>query len=473
MLPGRVIGGWVILALLVDSFTFHPSVGLMAQKSYLHNEHIMGRSVKGIHFGPWSEFSCSRMKVGESSEFHADVGKQINETRADDVYDSISPSDLDETQILLACRAYLSKKHKLTWRNKKVRREAAPLFNQGYFWNDPSELLYLKFDDNCSDSEEILNYAYNAHSTIRGGNSIEYSTNPFSTNPINPSDEHLCRSKSRAHLWSNQTWKEEWYEKRWKGRKLTDEERKRRKAKRRIENMPSKITSALSTPELALSEEEVVTATLNYIRTRQKMSDAKKQLKRKKLAQREEIRQWKAALKKRAEGLALQMKATNSTRSDITSRSIPLTFEPTAEAMVGLMSKRSMKAKRAYKKRLSNKPREYTKNEMELRHEYSRVEVGNDKAIQAILRINDALNDAQLPSVADVKAILLPGRLRQRRSILVRILAECFDLKGKCVPSIQNGKTQLNFAQQCTISDLGEFVLSKMNGSNMNGPSMN
>ena len=59
--------------------------------------------------------------------------------------------------------------------------------------------------------------------------------------------------------------------------------------------------------------------------------------------------------------------------------------------------------------------------------------------------------------------MLKPGRLGRRRDVLRRILNDCFDLRGKCVPSSDVDKEgDLLFVTKCTIDELGSFVLSKM-----------
>eukprot|EP00804_Cyclotella_cryptica_P025057 CCRYP_016526-RA/>CCRYP_016526-RA protein AED:0.33 eAED:0.33 QI:0/-1/0/1/-1/1/1/0/298 len=293
------------------------------------------------------------------------------------------------------------------------------------------------------------------------------STNPFSTNPLYPSEEHRRRSNARANLWSNQTWKELWYEKRWKGRKVTEEVRKQKLTKRRIENLPLDL---LESPKfLALSEEEVAAAIISYVRAKKRMSEAKKKLKKKRLTEREQFLQWKNALKREAEGIALQMKVSNSTRRDVGQKSIPLSFEPSPDVMKSLKDKRSQKSKRAYEKRSQKSMFNATcppGHEMtKFRHTFSRDENGSDESIQAILRINNALDSNQIPSIADVETILKPGRLGRRKAILLRILSECYGLKGKCIPGLRNGRVVLSFATTCTIKDLGTFVLSKLKDS--------
>ena len=58
---------------------------------------------------------------------------------ADDTHDTHAEFDdvgLDEVQLLLACRAYLVRKHKVEWKEKKRRSEdaASPSNQLGYFW---------------------------------------------------------------------------------------------------------------------------------------------------------------------------------------------------------------------------------------------------------------------------------------------------------------------------------------------------
>jgi hypothetical protein len=105
-------------------------------------------------------------------------------------------------------------------------------------------------------------------------------------------------------------------------------------------------------------------------------------------------------------------------------------------------------------------------NEMtKFRHTFSRDESGSDKSIQAILRINNALDSNKIPSIVDVETILGPGRLGRRKAILLRILSDCFGLRGKCIPGLRKGSVVLYFATTCTIKDLGSFVLSKLKRS--------
>ncbi|KAL3784401.1 hypothetical protein HJC23_001285 [Cyclotella cryptica] len=412
---------WVLIAVFIETLSFRSSIGVLRRNSNMYHE-----LAKRLMSMDRSNSRSTRKSITQ---------RERNEalSRPNDV----STSNLDEAQVLLACRAYLIRKHKVEWEGKKVRAEAAasPLFNEGYFWCDPSDLLYLRKNpdpfnliDNETESKIVM------------------STNPFSTNPLYPSEEHRRRSNARANLWSNQTWKELWYEKRWKGRKVTEEVRKQKLTKRRIENLPLDL---LESPKfLALSEEEVAAAIISYVRAKKRMSEAKKKLKKKRLTEREQFLQWKNALKREAEGIALQMKVSNSTRRDVGQKSIPLSFEPSPDVMKSLKDKRSQKSKRAYEKRSQKSMFNATcppGHEMtKFRHTFSRDENGSDESIQAILRINNALDSNQIPSIADVETILKPGRLGRRKAILLRILSECYGLKGKCIPGLRNGRVLIS-----------------------------
>lgn len=457
------------MVLAKTAYAFHSSVGL-----YLHNDHhkrleVARHAISSDRLQSWASSGSSGLPIGQVEIDGIDAHTQTNSTSADE----ISISDLDEAQILLACRAYLSKKNKLKWKGKKVRRKEEAIFSTGYFWGDPDELVYLNdspdpfnlHDSEADDKEEAFNIAYDLiDPTPLEEREIEYSTNPFSTSPLYPSEEHIKRSRSREHLWNNHTWKESWYEKRWEGKKVTDDHIRRKKVKRRIENLPSNI---MNTPEFAsLSEEEVLNATLSYQSYTEKMAEAKKQLKRDRLAQREEFRKSLAALRKEGEEMALLMKSTNATRSDAIERSTPLSFDPSPAVMIDLKAKRSNKARRAYQNRVDTKirkqPSASTEDEVTFGQVYSTLEVESGKSIQAILRINDTLDCDGLPSIADVQAILNPSRLRGRKAVLLRILDDCFDLRGKCIPKQEGGNTELQFATTCSIQSLGDFVLMKL-----------
>jgi hypothetical protein len=505
MLVSRAMGCCIALAGLLEAFAFCGSPELIMRSKHVRHD-FAARAISSDRLQSWSP-SGGRLQI-EHTDTHVDAQNRVNVTLAavDDA-DDVDSSNLDETQLLLACRAYLSKKNKLKWQGKKIRREAARSI-EGHFWSDPDELVYLRdrpdpynLLDNSTDVDEAFNSAYIDSSPL-DEETVEYSMNPFSTNPLYPSDEHIKRSRSRAHLWSNETWKRAWYEKRWEGKKVTEVQRTRKNAKRRIDSMPLSIIDA---PEFSsMSEEEILNATLMYVRAREKMAESKRQLHRERMAQREDFRQRRAALRREGEEMARIMKTTNSSRSDIIESSIVpfpnfngtpslaelrrqgeqmaflmkttnssrleldcLSFEPSSDVMVELKAKRSVKAKLAYRTRIAKKSKKSTtlnteEDKTKFRQSYSSVQIASDSSIQAIIRINDALDCGEVPSKSDVRAIMKPKRFGRRKDILLRILRECLGLQGKCIPKQMNGKNKLEFPTKCSIQDLGDFIVSKL-----------
>jgi hypothetical protein len=474
---------WLLRALLVESFSSSFTIQTIHSRNNHRRRQLLDRRA--------------------TNQKHTTIGDTNNKTLSE--ISDVDISKIDEGQVLLACRSYLRRKHKLIWEEKKRREEAAasPLFNEGYFWYDPNELIYLRENpdpynliDNETFSEYAFNYTYNEGVLLDGDsiplaeNRVETSTNPFSTNPLYPSDEHVRRSNSRDHLWRNETWRELWYEKRWKGRIITDAKKKQRNKDKLLGDIPSNI---LDSPTFgSLSEEEVAEAIVSYLQSNQRKSEARKLNKRKKMRRREEFREWRTQIQQNAEAVASDDALSEFTMKDVIRKaaapllsSDPLSFEPSVDKMKKLRSQRGERAKQAFQMRLENSKANVnvtSKKKLKFRRSYSEgynteyrlsaddEDAANDEVspVQALLRIDEALDDKKLPSNVDVETILKPGRLGRRRDILRRILNECFDLRGKCVPQrseleAMNGtEDELLFVTKCTISELGLFVLAKL-----------
>ena len=67
---------------------------------------------------------------------------------------------------------------------------------------------------------------------------------------------------------------------------------------------------------------------------------------------------------------------------------------------------------------------------------------------------------SKTPSVEDIELIMKPAKLVKRKELLLRILRECYSLRGRCVPTGRGASFEkLVFATQCTLPDLGNFVI--------------
>lgn len=403
-------------------------------------------------------------------------------------------SNLGEAEVLLACRAYLRRKHKIEWTAKKKRAEAAasPLNNEGYFYHDPNELMYLREDP------DPYNLNYNETDVVFGSNGrrerkagpefvrqifedrdflnpepfipedrpVAFSTNPFSAAPLYPSEEHVRRSTAKESLWNNQTWKELWYKRRWEGKVLTEEKKKRKRRDKLLDSIPSDVLDSKTFDQM--SQNEVMEAIITYMNANERRLESRKRKKLERRKHREETREWKRSVKEQA--LSAKKSRAQAFRKEAQSRSNPLSFTPSVEIMQQLRAERSEKSKRAFQTRLMNSNSSHTSSSNEMtklrRHYKEGFDDDSDdiSPVQAILRIDMALDHKELPSSSDIEIMLKPGRLGRRRHVLKRILNDCFDLRGKCVPPSDDisNEDSLLFVTKCTIDQLGSFVLAKM-----------
>jgi hypothetical protein len=423
----------------------------------------------------------------------------------------IDVSKISEAQVLLACRSWLLRKHKLDWKEKKRRAEAAssPLNNEGYFWPDPNDLLYLREDPDPYDLNynetygEYYGYKRNGVRFLQSTGDTTYSgksyyeeepvveervstsKNPFSANPAYPSKEYERRSNARLQLFNNQTWKDEWYNRRWRGKVATPMQKTTEHEERLLRDIPNDILESLSFD--SMTEAEVSEAIMAHLNANYRKSESRRGNKDKRQVEREAFRVWREQVKQEAlnaTGNATKSVLLASTKEDV------LSFSPSIDAMKQLKKRRSDKSKRAFQTRISKTqsvpsttvkitklPRGSSSKDDEVRHDSNdrytvRLDNPNEveevtSPMQAILHIDMALDHNLWPSQKHVEMIMKPGRLGRRRETLRRILSECFDLRGKCVPnpnaSGDGGEEPLMFVTQCGIDDLGAFVLAKLN----------
>lgn len=427
----------------------------------------------------------------------AEVGEQNLTTTQDLSPNSHNISNMDETEVLLACRAYLRRKHKIEWTAKKQREEAAasPLNNEGFFWYDPNELMYLREDPdpyNLNYDETDIVFGSNGRRERKAGpefvrqifededflntepfiqedGPVAFSTNPFSTAPLHPSEEHVRRSTAKESLWKNETWKEMWYKQRWGGKVLTEEKKRRKRRDNLVDSIPSDVLDSQTFDQM--SQNEVMEAIITYKNANERRQESRKRKKLERRKHRDETREWKRNVKEQAlKSLNAKNTRAQALRKETQPSSDPLSFTPSEEMMKQLRAKRAEQSKRAFQTRLMNSNSTQTSSSKEmtkLRRQYKIDDDSDDiSPVQAILRIDMALDHNKLPSSSDVEIMLRPGRLGRRRAVLKRILNDCFDLRGKCVPPSDDdigNERDLLFVTKASIDELGSFVLAKMN----------
>ena len=94
------------------------------------------------------------------------------------------------------------------------------------------------------------------------------------------------------------------------------------------------------------------------------------------------------------------------------------------------------------------------------------------------MRIEYALDSKERPTADDIRLVLEPKRLAQRKDLLQRVLMESFDKHGKCVPVIETRirrgennnkgilrKEKLEFVTHSNVESLGAFILELLGES--------
>lgn len=465
-------------------------------------------------------------------------GTNLGSKKIEDNDDNNDQDDyfVTDEEALLACRAFLQRKNRVGWIQAKQRKAlalnslalssststlsqsptamddiigstAATNLNAGYFWEDPSELLYLRrgrprrmtmegntsslFDDdketNLSlqssqieyDEEEIdddVDDEQIKSSRLRKAEDAnnEESFGIFTSFPVFPSTTHVLQSQAKKKQFQDPEWKAKWYQSRWAnatvGQKFLRTKRQKR-LKQLIQKIPSEI---LRSDELAsLSDEEIEEAIRTYVlgNKRRMESHLKRSEERKRKYQDNRI-----SVQSYHDELHPQHEM-NNTKESVSQ----LSFTPSEDELKRVQRKRSSRATKAYATRLRNletKEAE-TKKPQGMKSRTSsnmrQVSVRSKLAPKiAMERIQEMVRAGKMPLMDDIDSILKPERLAGRKVLFQMILSSCFNLRGKCVPDISKKKgldpdcfysnytdtdmVTKKFVSKSTVSELGSFL---------------
>jgi len=293
----------------------------------------------------------------------------------------------------------------------------------------------------------------------------------FTSFPTEPSESRTRRVNAMKKRWEDPAYRERWYERRWGSksnyqRKKYDEQTNReRKAIHRARSLPS---SFLGSDELAsMTEEEIADAIRIRIEsTRKRVAKRKQTLQGRKDALAAQMKDLKILLE---EGESSIDKGEDDSQREIH-------FLPTTETLKEIQKKRSERAKNLYATRLENKERERENQSREsssIFPETSPVKRNKGPYFppkqltpkDAFLRIENDLDNGAKPNIEDVHLILEPIRMKNRKELFRRILLECFNLRGKCVPvslhyvDEHEVEHELEFVTTTTVKRLGAFVV--------------
>lgn len=304
----------------------------------------------------------------------------------------------------------------------------------------------------------------------------------FTSFPTESNPSRRRRVDAMKRRWEDPDYRKRWYEKRWgskssnhqKDTPLTDRERQ---AVQRARALPS---GFLGSDELAsMTEEEIAEA----IRTRMRAT-------RRRVASRKEtLQRRRDLLAKQIESLEMLSEEDGDINLVEDGEPRGILFWPTEEALKAAQRKRSERAKKLYATRLENKKREEEDHDLSPSASLKTKPPVREKGPffppkqptpqDAFLRIENDLDHGTKPSIDDVRLVLKPGKMKNRKLLFSRILQDEFGLTGKCVPLILNegngtenavnnyDEQELAFVKRCTIERLGNFVVHLLKTAGM------
>ena len=471
----------------------HPTNPLLTQRKMTENE-------------PETSALDEFQSTGNSNS-NPQPSSSLQETGPAPTTESITT--ISDAEALIACRNYLQKRKRWgRWTKAESRKEKRKRFQGdlqagsdrsgglGFFWEDPSALKYLHKPSvslNSSTSTGSRNskkipwdglgdiYSSGDTSSVvdhidpvdllddeedeEGGVEDEIwesvklqgsmerrdilplfendkllgdAAEEFSSFFDGPSEEHLKRSDAAKRTWSDPEWRKMWYKKRWGNKERMNAAFKRqRNAENRLQQMDS--DTLLENEALAtMTEDEIAEAIDEHVRLSRKQKNS---------SQLEKPKQPKE------EPSLLDLYVSGND-----------------DVLKQKQRDRSQRARQAYKSRIVQKKQpagtSIKEQKEELLSDFTkarRFDMDDQSPQAALLRIEACLEQKIMPSQEDIKLVLQPTRLSGRKPVLLRILSECFGLRGKCIPTGRDAEEDtLEFATKASISNLGNFILQKV-----------
>ena len=364
--------------------------------------------------------------------------------------ETIDIDSVSEAEALLACRAYLQRKNRLgEWYQGQARKQM----------RQAAKRQVLGINENGSElpAFEPLPTTTKETAVARPGKDQSPAVGASETSPFDgfqitwnggPSGSRLRRSQAAKLKWTNPEFRAKWYAQRWGGRIPKKRSNKDKILEERVRAL--KPESFLANPLVsAMTEEEIAEAIRMYIVSRRKISVARTNM----------------AKSRREETVKTEtLTADQPTQAPL--------LVSTPEAMAKKRQERAEQAKLRYQKRLSNqgtKATDIATNSHKPKAKKTLLQVqrpGGSTPRDAMARINADLESGNRPAASDVELVLQAQRLSNRRQLLIRILRECFGLRGKCVPAdVTNPSSALTFVTSTPIELVGALVLQKLRES--------
>eukprot|EP00980_Cylindrotheca_fusiformis_P009343 scaffold2047_cov129-Cylindrotheca_fusiformis.AAC.22 len=344
---------------------------------------------------------------------------------------------VSDAEALLACWSYLKRRKRIgNWTKYERRQAMKASAKPHFFWEDEDEEVEIVVDE---DDDEDLDYCddedwnprrYSATSDEDNNPSTETWFGEFTSFPSGPTVSRRRRSISAKRTWQDPEFRKRWQESRWGEKRSNTTKEEQRRVEKKIRSLPRELWGS---PELAeLTEEEVATAIDSYVRARTKRRTSRKKT----------LQERKPAVKSEKE----------------TERRLPrdALFTRDQETLKEQQKLRSERAKKAYETRMKNKEKASPSPRPPPRPFIPARATPQD----ALVRIENDLNQGVVPTVDDILVIMKPMKLTKRKGLLKRILLETFGLRGKCVPTdFEELECEKVFVTSCSIQHLGDFVV--------------
>ena len=418
------------------------------------------------HAGVWRQSQASLLfryaKATDSDGKKKKKEKTIPLPENKDYDDYVDVDSVSEAEALLACRAYLQRRNRLgEWtageRRKQLRKEARKqgnIFGEERHW----------YNNETDDFDTIMDFDSSDETTDDDGEEAEdddddddddknnklddYFERDGSIWDTGPSPSRIRRSEAAKRKWDRPEYRAAWYKQRWEGRVNKKRSNKDKMLEEKIRALSPEAFLAKE-EVVSMTEEEIAEAIRIYVISKRKRTATKKR----QLAER------------RAKQSMFSDSDDDEEEEEEEEVSNDTSSEPDTETILQQRREaRSENAKRIYQIRLENaKIRQQPKERATPVKKLPKTLAARSTPQDAIVRVIAQL-DAQLrPDIADVELMLQTGRLANRKQVLCRILRDCFDLRGKCIPiDLTNNASECRFATTAPVEEVGAFVLLKL-----------
>jgi hypothetical protein len=399
----------------------------------------------------------SLLLLHSSSSSASNGGTNVDADIAPDD-DVVDMYDISDGEALLACRSFLQRKNLLGWKRGAERKELRKA-SRGFFWETPEQQQYWSkreeedIDFNQGSANDDGGCPESSDSLLSDEETTPAPTGLFTSMPTGPNERSEVRRRVKIQQWNDPAFRERWYEARWGHDYVpqTDVAKNQQRLQRKLQTMPDSI---LESSEFALmSPEEIEEAILTYVVSNRKRS-------------RSRSNQALERQQRKQESVSLQEDGTITKSINVIDDAPPLDrdalFSMSDQALREKQKQRSERAKKAYDTRLSNAAAAKQKSP-KASEKQSWKPLGNTPK-DALIRIGADLDADRMPLLSDIESIMEAKKLSRRKDVLLRILKEQFQLRGKCIEreSDDDASTEIMYMTQASIAQIGAFLIRLM-----------